>query len=386
MNGFGVKGFGIRASALNEGVGDIIRSIFADGTDGFYFDFSKTDGLFQAVTAETLADDAGESIAFGLDRHSWLDKTYAQLLASQPELIINGDFSSDVGWTNTATGIISGGKFTASGIANGEALGRAAALTPNAYHRGAFTIDSIVSGSASMRLSNDISGTSEQAGATRTTTGSFVDFLRAGAANDFQRTRFGLTTSIQMDDVSVKALPGNHSAQATGAAQPKWQTGGLARFDGSDDNLLTTLVPGTAMTYGVKIKAGASNTRVFLGSTAGGNTRSWLQVALDGRLAGGVGAQDAATIVGGSDIRGSTIVGFVTFDGSVVSLYLNGTVIYTGAQSGSPTTTIATAVGALNASGTPSVFTDGDIYHALAIKKALTAAQIAAITTLWGTT
>ncbi len=49
---------------------DPILSIFADGTDGFYFDGSKTDRTFQDQV-NTAADDAAESIGLALEGSKW---------------------------------------------------------------------------------------------------------------------------------------------------------------------------------------------------------------------------------------------------------------------------------------------------------------------------
>lgn len=95
---------------------DPILGVFADGTDGFYFDFSKTDRLFQDTTGQTPADDPGESVGLALEGHGWGGKTLSQLIALQPEVVTNGDFSGgSTGWTLNDWTIVNGKAVSGTG-------------------------------------------------------------------------------------------------------------------------------------------------------------------------------------------------------------------------------------------------------------------------------
>lgn len=187
-----------------------------------------------------------------------------------------------------------------------------------------------------------------------------------------------------MDDITVTPVSGNHGLQATTSAQPKWQTGGLARFDGSDDCLLTTLNPTTSGTMLVAGTADAVND-ILMGSIGVSNGRCYIGTDSAGRLSGGIGTQGSGTIFGGDDIRGVVGVNALSWDGTTVKLFRDGATIYEDAQSGAVNTTTPIHVGALNNNGTSTSFADMDSSRVLYIAKALTAAQIAAITTKWGT-
>lgn len=188
------------------------------------------------------------------------------------------------------------------------------------------------------------------------------------------------------DDSSPR---GNSATQATTAAQPKWQTGGLARFDGSDDNLLSTLKPSaTAMTLVADVLVGtAGNATVLMGCIGAGTQRLSLGFTVAGVLAGSLGNQFSSTILdaGAVDRSGQRLRAALTCDGTTVRLYANGVQVYSGAQSGAPATDQDIAVGAYNNAGAIQSFSNADMYKALAIKKALTAAEIVAITNEWGT-
>lgn len=390
---------GIYSTTLREGVGDIIRSIFADGTDGFYFDFSKTDRLFQSVTGsgtggQLPADDAGENIGLALEAHGWNGLPLSAVIAAATEFVANGGFDSDLsGWTNASTGI---------GAATWDSTGggRASLTRPDgsniAILRQSFT--TVVG--RTYRVSIDVAGSDAnfRAGTSAGATTNLTTAIAAGTGKIFNFVATATTTHIQVnanangtttyvDNISIKEVPGNPGTQATTSAQPKWQTGGLARFDGSDDNLLTTLVPGSAFTFMAKLKlptTGAS-TKIISGCRSTTDTRAYLSLNNDGTLSAGLGTQTSLTIKGSVNRNAATGVAAFAFDGTRCELLWNAVREYEGAQSGGVQTTVPIALGALNDNGMINTFSNPDIYYGLAIKKRLTQAEISAVTNLWGT-
>jgi hypothetical protein len=373
----------------DEGGGGIpftISSIFADGTDGFYFDFSQTDQLFQESIGPTPADGAGENIGLALESSKWDGRTLAQELSGQAELVANGDFSAGTtGWTESGvTQSVTSGTLT---ITNTDAVAgytsQSFATVVGGYY--ALSVDALGGTSGtSVRVGTAANFTSNLNGAPAGVT--FYVF-RATATTTHVTLRNGTATAglyTEWANVSIKEVPGNHGLQATSSARPSWQTGGLARFDGSNDNLLTPLVAGTANTLMVKLKFGSSvANRVAIGGTVSpSGERLFLGRSSANKVAGGVGNDSLTVINGGSTITNLTGVAALVQDGSTVGLYWNKTLIYSGAQSGA----LGSAPLRVGAAGaTANFFSDDDIYHALAIKKALTATEIADITNLWGT-
>jgi hypothetical protein len=360
-----------------------ISSIFADGTDGFYFDFSQTDQLFLGTGAQIAA--GGENIGLALESSKWDGQTLAQELSGQAELVANGDFSAGTtGWTaSDVTQSVTGGTLT---ITNTSA---AAGYTSQSFATVVGKVYSISvnalggTSNASLRV-----GTAPNSIANLNVTPVGLSWYSFAATATTTHVTLRVSSSItgqytEWDDVSVKEVPGNHGRQATAAARPSWQTGGLARFDGSDDNLLTPLVAGTANTLMVKLKFGSSvANRIAIGGSATASERLFLGRSSANKVAGGVGTDSLTVINGGSTITNLTGVAALVQDGSTVGLYWNNTLIYSGAQSGA----VGSAPLRVGAAGaTASFFSDDDIYYALAIKKALTATEIADITNLWGT-
>ena len=436
-----------------EGVGgSIISSIFADGTDGFYFDFSKTDRLFQNRTGATLADGAGENIALALDAHA-LDGRgpvnkliYTQQFdnaawtKAQATVTANSSVAPDGTTTadtllDTAANNIHHINQTVTGTPSGLTYTVSAYLKASALNYATIGLSDISSGSlyavAVFNLSSGALATSGAAGAGYSVTssgitsvgngwyrcavtvvaGTSVSFLKAvvganktgvitGSAGGFEtylgdgsgvfvwgaQLEEGASASAYQPNGASVGGPGNHGLQATTAAQPKWQTGGLARLDRSDDALRTTLLPSnTAMTLIAKVKPGATAAnRMAIGSNAGGTARCFLGFDTGGLVVGGVGTDSLSTIKGSTNRNGAvSVIALVADTG--VKLYEQGVQTYSGAKNGSINTTQAFDVGGVNADGTSSLFFENDVYFALAIQKALTAAEIAAITNLWGT-
>lgn len=395
-------GLGI-SPTLATGVGggaDPALEAFADGTDGFYFDFSKTDRLFQGTGA--VSDEAGENIATALDSHAWAGGSYppSTLIAAQPELVSNGGFGSGTtGWAgaraNEALSAPGGrlrmtanaaGAYGASTQITGLTVGKAYRIAGTIYHGPGATDAGFRLHITQSSLSTGVT-TVSAAGGNRS-----FDYVWVATATSTYIGLIGVAVGsgdyLEVDDVSLKEIPGYHGLQATTAAQPKWQTGGLARFDGSDDNLLTTLAPGASgNTLMTKIKAPATlaATQIVMGAADDASTRLQLMVNTSGQLCAGVGADGSTAIVGTTDIRGLTGVAALVESAAGVSLYWNNSLQATKARNGAPTTTRAMALGAGNGGTGIANFAAVDVYHALTIRKALTAAQIAAITNKWGT-
>ena len=188
--------------------------------------------------------------------------------------------------------------------------------------------------------------------------------------------------TAQFRGFSMKEIPGNHASQATSGARPVLKAGGLTRYDGVDDNLLTSLNPSAAFTMAFRGKVTSAN-RIMMGARANSVTHSLICTSASGLLGGVVGSQNSVIINGGPDIRGVIGTNVLTYDGSTVKLYRNGTKVYEGAQVGTPTTTVPVRLGAYNDNGTPAGYADVDFYKALAINRALTPAEIVKLTNAW---
>lgn len=406
-----VMGMGSPLSlARAKGVGgDPVLAAFADGTDGFYFDFSKTDRLFQNLTGSEVAS-AGDNIYLGLEGHSWGGRTLASELTALTNIITNGNnesalFTSAYGAVGATSGTVAqSADFAYGGEKSAKFLCNTASSVPH------YIVVGFVPENTAIYIRGKVyvpTGSLATFRAVDTNDGSWI--LSITAVKDqwvsFVATRaakatawnlaFGNndgeslnTKAFYIDDLEIYAVPGNHGLQATTSLQPKWQTGGLARFDGLDDILSTPLTPSnTGMTFLAKAKlAAAGGNRGVMGvNGADGVSRCFLAFDASGFAAGGVGSDSLSVIKGSVNRAGSYCVLGLTIDSTTWQLYEQGVQTNSGVKNGSCNTTLGIPVGSLNANGTYGTFLNADVTHALAIKKALTAAQIAAITNKWGT-
>lgn len=317
-------------------------------------DFTTTDRHWQNIPGTTLADDPGEFIALAMDSGSWGGLSLAAEVAAQPELKGTGTigmFGSTTPATYNATTGVGG-------------VSRTAYPTDQSYvtfpvTAGAYYQLDIESPSA---LFLNIRPNANAAIVAAVNQGRFVYRLASTTSEII------ITCGINGGPVpftvhSLKLIPGNHASQTTGASQPARQAGGVARFDGSNDNLLTSfLAQSGAMTllYKGTVPASLGAVQALMGSSAASANRCWLGVNTSGRLCAGVGSQTESTIVGTKDVRGKSIVAALTFDGTAVKLFLrvdgDTTEEYSAAQASTPTTTIPFRIGALNNNGSAGAY------------------------------
>jgi len=348
-------------------------ALFAGGGEGWLADALDLDTLFEDVGGTTPVDAANDPVGLRLDKSKGLELG--------PELVTNGDFATDLtGWTNSNWEWFDGSARTTG------AFGRLTQVIGNRSVDKRVVIDFIdTSGRVQLQLVDSTSENGTIALAGQVDLSSIgVSPISALAPAGYDTVRFVTTDSdaaYRILDISIKALPGNHATQATTTFKPKSQTAGLT-YDGSDDRLVSTLSPTASGSIAARFN-GSTASRVIAGSQPASDGRCFLALDASGKLAAGIGAQSTSTITGGADIRSEDHVGVVTWDGSTVKLYLDGTEIYSAAQSGAVNTTVPIYEGALNANGTASAFWTGSISDSLIIDRVLTPTETTDLTNSW---
>lgn len=342
-------------------------------------DFAYTDRTFQNVTGTTLADDAGEAIALAMDSGSWRGRTLAGEVATQPELKATGAIGI-VGTTTAATYNTSTGAGTVS---------RTTYPTDQSY----VTFPVVAGARYDLDLEcNNVAGITVRPSAAGTNfintagTSGRVTYRLASTSSELMIFTAANSTSLPFTVHSLKLIPGNHAVQATGTSTPARQAGGVSRYDGTADNLLTSFLaqsgPMTLLYQGT-VPATLAAVQVLMGSSGSSANRCWIGVNTSGLLCAGVGSQTESTIVGTTDVRGKSIVAALTFDGSTVTLFLrvDGAVSqeYSAAQASTPTTAIPFRLGAMNNNGTAGSFAAIDANSFKAAHRAMTLAQFGAI-------
>lgn len=222
-------------------------------------------------------------------------------------------------------------------------------------------------------------------------------FLTAGAKSGiFRATATTLYVCLQIstgtdgnatewDDLTITPVAGNHLIQATSGQRGTLQElpTKVWRGDGVDDSLLAALSPAAATTMFVRVKATIGGVYIA-GTQASASTRFQLTCnATTGQLGAGVGSDGNTTITGGGDIQNVEGVAVLRADGTTVALWwfpIGGAIslLYSGAQNGTPTTTIPFRFGAINNNGTVgSTPLSGDLYKIFVVQAAMSDADVA---------
>lgn len=345
-----------------------VQALFDGGTyPGFMFKASRFgDGFFyQESTGQTLVTATTQSIGLAFDASRMGSQAPSALIADQPELVTNGTFDDTSAWTLFGTGAtIGSGKLT---VNNAGASGGA---TQNILDIGAFYL---VEASVTVRSGQgrivcggyDISKTTHVFSASGT-----ISVVLQSTGNQIYIERHVGVPDFDVDNVSVKKIPGYHATQSTSNSRPTLQqpSGYAMRFDGVDDYLATTLVPQSsgALIFGGTMNAAAD---IAIGCNSGTAGRCFIAANASGYISGGIGGDSYSTIQGSADITGADGFNVLTWNGTTVELFRDDmtTPVYSAAQNGVPNTAVGLLVGGYNNNGTPSTFADADIDFALAI-------------------
>ncbi len=423
--------------APKKGVGVSLIPFMAGQSDGLWYDFSKTDRLWQNNPPTTPADDAGEVIGLVFDARLGAGP-WATNLCTWSQDISNAAWTKTditVGATTTAPDGTSTAALATAGSAGSDtltsALGTVVAGSTNTVRirlkksghqwlRLTFTDATGTDGfNQWVDLTNGVLGSSTLRGAgtkisatmTADAFGFYLVTLRGVVST---RTTLNLSVVSASADGSVTRVngatyypwgceivagsysgayipttsipvtaPGNQAVQATAGFKPTYQAAG-GKFDAADDNLLTAYLAQSGANFivaYVDVPATLAATQVVAGASGAAANRCFLAFNTSGQLCAGVGSDSTATIVGTTDWRSQSVVVGLSFDGSTVKLFAGTAEEYSAAQASTPTTTIPFRIGALNNNGTAGSFSGLAIKDLLVGRQALTLAQFKSIRT-----
>ncbi|MEQ3625997.1 MAG: LamG domain-containing protein [Celeribacter sp.] len=347
-------------------------SLFANG-DGALIQ-RRSDALFVENTASTHAVDTN-AVGFATDGSEGAGYSGGAFTGLGADIMVGGEFSSATGWTLQAGWSISSGELHASGATgNDEAFRLDIPIANGTVYVVDLDITSYTGGSVQSKLGGNAAIASASA------IGSYTVPVKAGSGGRTVALN-GNDFTGRIDDVSVREIPGNHATQATTSYKPTLQTGGLL-FDGNDDRLTGLPAATTSGTLAARFN-GSTASKVILGSQAASDGRCFLALDASGKVSAGIGGDGTSTITGGADIRDEWHTAAVTWDGSTVTLYLDGVSVYSAAQSGAVNTTVAMMLGALNADGSAAAFWAGTVSDALVIDRVLTTDEITNLNSYW---
>lgn len=368
------------SATLEGGAVDYIDQILgAGGLDYALFDFRKTDRLWQEAVGPSRASDNGELIGLGIGAERQGDKALAAVMAAQTELRGNGITtlagSAAAATYNTSTGVGSANRVDASNQSGVQVAVVAGAL---------YEIDIEATSVNGILV---LSGTN--------ITGSIVDAAVAGA----NRQKFyvrpistllllaagsnGVTCPFIVH--SLRRVPAHYVVQTgSGGFKPQLQAAG-AKFDGSDDNLLTDWLMqagGCCMLLQVGVPLTLSTTLAIAGTRdTASSGLFWVGIGASGTVNMALGS-NAATLAA-IDTRGTDVIIGLSCDGTTVKGFVNNAETYSGVQSGAPSIVVPVRLGALNNNGVAASFWPGSIRRAALGKKAITLAEFQQIRSQW---
>lgn len=208
---------------------DQMNQYAAEGLFVSWLHLGDTTALFDDDTGgDNLAHN--DTLGLALGREDMADfATASAFIADQSELITNGGFGADSDWTKGAGWTISAG--TANASSSSAALEQAGVTSAGTTVWIEYTISGYSAGNVT-----PFAGTTN--GSAASANGTLVQVLEAATDGDVGFTGSSLTASI--DDVSVKAVPGNHWKQATAANRPLYYSSSnvtYLTYDGTNDDL-----------------------------------------------------------------------------------------------------------------------------------------------------
>lgn len=353
--------------ALGQGAFSL-DGFLASQADGFNFDWAKTDRHFQEPTGPTLADDVGEAIGLAMDQRLWMGATLADVLSAQSNLI-SGAWSLSVSGTATATESPAG-TLNLTGDGTNGAIGDHSMVTVAGR---TYCITATVSASVFAYVGSTQGSVSIINGLSLSAGQKIFYFVATGSTSWIRFFR-GPATVAAISGISAQLVPGYAALQASGTLKPIRQAAG-AKFDGSDDNLLTAYLAAAGANFvvaRVSVPSSLAALQVIAGASGSSANRTFLGIDTSGRVCGGVGSDSTGTIVGAADLRNSEAVVGLSYDGTDVRLFAGEAEEYSAAQASTPTTTIPYRIGALNNNGTAGSFFSGAVKKLVAGREHLT--------------
>ena len=183
------------------------RELFAANEPGAWYDPSDLTTLFQDSAGTTPVTAAGQVVGLVLD------KSMGLVLGA--ELAANGNFNGSTGWTLGSGHTISNNQLNIAAAVTTTSSGSTVGglFTPGRTYRITYKVSNYTKGS--VRVVVGASG-----GVIRTSNGTFTEYLLATTTSGVITVQNIGDTSLTIDIISARELPGNHATQATAASRP----------------------------------------------------------------------------------------------------------------------------------------------------------------------
>jgi hypothetical protein len=192
----------------NLGVGFSPFGLFADGSQGVWYDPSDLSTLFQDAAGTTPVTAVEQPVRLMLDKSRGAGPI-------GPDTVINGTFAVDADWTKGTDWTIGSGVATKT-AGTAAVLSQAQTLVAGRTYVLTYTITRTAG-----TLTAQFTGGTTVSGTGRTAAGTYADVLQAVTGNTTLEFSAGSTFAGTVDDVTLVVLPlGNHATASADARRP----------------------------------------------------------------------------------------------------------------------------------------------------------------------
>lgn len=193
-----------QAGAGGQSLDSAIRALFANGEQGIWLDPSDFSTMFQDSLGTTPVTAVEQPVGLALDKRLGLVRG--------TECAVNGTFDADTAWTKGSGWTINGGLASVD-TSTQVFLSQNTSGTAAGWYEISMDVVSRTSGEVRVSLAGATGIITSSIGAKRA-----IVFVPAA---NFAINIFTVgTTVLSVDNISVRALPGNHASQTTAASRP----------------------------------------------------------------------------------------------------------------------------------------------------------------------
>lgn len=229
---------GKAAIFVNETIHSLMRKLFSNGEQGFFYDPNDLSTMYQDAAGTIPVTGAGQPVGLILDKSKGL------VLGS--ELIVNGSFAQDVSWwvaNNTAILTWSDGRARLTRNNSSDSISQGFPTVVGKWYKVTVTAYPVNSNNARVAVGPINSITSSANTIANSFTNELV--LLFMAATEISYILLGSVANgavVDFDNVSIKSLSGHHAFQTTSASRPILRDAPRRiDFDAVDDKLITNL-------------------------------------------------------------------------------------------------------------------------------------------------
>lgn len=209
----------------------LMKSLFSNGEQGFFYDPNDLTTMFQDAAGTTAVNSTGQPVGL------MLDKSMGSVLGG--ELLTDPTFNDPAQWNVGPGASVIGGNAVFSSVSPGSGIFRSGGVVTGRTYKVIVNVASITSGALQVMTGRGAGSLTSNI----TTAGIYTFRLTSlGSVPEFRINATGSATTAVISEVSVKELAGNHAYQPASAARPILRdTPRRIDFDVVDDKLITKL-------------------------------------------------------------------------------------------------------------------------------------------------